>query len=292
VSQRRILKARRAEAGFASLEVAEEAFTDPGHGEVAVRVAANVLNPSSDAPEGTFSGVISGVGAAVPEGMLPGRVVVGIGPPADLISLPSSEVWCLPSESDLSPEHAAAIPYLCSFLQALGSIGVEPEDRILISGRPAIRHLGESFLKDLVRDASAIETNLPSSHGNGNEPDRDFDVLVHEVADPEDLQLSLSALRENGRAILLVPPGPHVMAFDFYPLVHRHCLRLFPRRVGNPCHPESCPDSGHSALLRLLEQEGIDLDPLLSRASASPGVADLSLEELDGSERLLAVTWS
>jgi hypothetical protein len=89
----------------------------------------------------------------------------------------------------------------------------------------------------------------------------------------------------------LVPPGRHVLALDFYPHVHRSCLRVLARRVGKPCRPVSCPDLGHPLLLQLLQQEGVDLNPILLHVSNSSEVARLPLERINRSEKLLAVTW-
>jgi hypothetical protein len=299
VTNRRILKAGRPrDLEVNSWEVVEEAYLAPAPDEIAVRVAAALLDPLSVAastgtglPEVSFSGIISEVGAAVPERLRPGQTVIGIGPPADLITLRSSEVQSLPSDSHLSPQQAAAVPYLCSFLDVLRAMPIKPEDRILITGQAIIRHLSEQFLKALLPGTATAQINSRSSHDIGTERDGSFDVLVHGVTDPLDLDLSLSALDEDGQALLLVPPGSHVLELDFYPHVHRSCLRLLTRRVGSPCRPASCPDPGHQLLSRLLEQESIDIDPLLSYVSDSSQLASLPLEGVNRSEKLLAITW-
>jgi hypothetical protein len=280
------------------LEVVEEAFPALRHDEIAVRVAVALLDPSSFppctravSPEVSFSGVISEVGAAVPKRLSLGQTVIGIGPLADFLSLPSSEVRCLPDNSHLNPHQEAAIPYLCSFLHVLRTSQIKPEDRILITGQAVIRHLSEQLLKVLFPDTSITRINLPSGHDVAREAGRAFDVLVHGVTDPLDLQSGLAALVEHGQALLLVPPGRHVLALDFYPNVHRSCLRLLARKVGKPCRRVSCPDPGHPLLLQLLEQESVDLNPILLHVSNSSEVARLPLERINRSEKLLAVTW-
>lgn len=289
---------RDRQSELTSLEVVEEAFPAPASDEIAVRVTASVLDPLSlnestraDLPEVAFAGVISDVGPATPKAVGVGQDVIGIGPMADLVGLSRSEVWFLPADSHLSPQQAAVLPYLCSFLHVLRTVRIEPEARILITGHPVIRHLSEQLLSVLLPEISATQISLEAGHEIATEMDRPFDVLVHGVTDPLDLQLSLSALREDGEAFLLVPPGRHVLPLDFYPHIHRSCLRLLVRRVGNPCRPASCPEPGHPLLSQLFEQERIDVDPVLSPVSNAAQLASLPLEEIIRSEKLLAVAW-
>ena len=225
----------------------------PGPDEVAVRVGAAVLDPAAlngntgaDSPEAVFSGVIGKTGESVPAAVGAGQTVVGIGPLADHVTLPHSEVWCLSAE-----------------------------ERILITGRPAIRELSEQVLSALLPDASAKAVSSPSGDGPTAEPHEPFDVLIHGLGEEADLQESLSLLRQDGRALLLVPPGRHVLPLDFYPNVHRSCLRLVVRRLSS----------------RLLEQETAGVDPILRRVSSPSQLASLPLEEIKGS-KLLAVAWS
>ncbi len=252
MTKRRVVRAQRGpEAELVSLELSEEAFASPEPDEVAVRVEVAVLEPlalngetRSDAPEAILAGVITEAGSAVPKGVAAGQTVIGIGPPADHVTLPESQVWCLSAE-----------------------------ERILITGQPVIRELSAQVLSALRPGASPRVVGSLSGHEPTGEPDELFDVLIHGVADPADLQESLALLRQDGRAFLLVPPGRHVLPLDFYPNVHRSCLRLFVRRVGS----------------RLLEQETIEVDPLL-RISSPSQLAGLPLEEITGS-KLLAVAW-
>jgi hypothetical protein len=286
VRDRRILKPRRPLGpGITELELVEEAFPAPEPGELAVQVVAALLDPRSLSasanaalPEAPFAGVISEVAAGASEQPGVGRTVIGIGPLADRLSVPTREVRTLPADSHLSPQQAATLPYLCSFLDALRGLRIEPQDRVLITGQAAIQHVSRQLLRALYPQASATRIASPLGEDIGTQPDGPFDVLVHGVADALDLQLSLSALAEDGRAFLLVPPGRHVLPLDFYPDVHRSCLRLVARRVGSPCRPASCPDPGHPLLSALLEQRSLDLDPILSPVSSSSDLAGLPLE--------------
>jgi hypothetical protein len=279
------------------MEVVDEAFPPLASDEIAVRVALSLLDPSSltaseggDSPEVSFAGVISEVGPAISDRARVGQPAIGVGPLADLISLPEREVRCVLADFDLSVEQAVTIPYLCSFLHVLSTIRVKSDSRILITGQPIIRHLSVQFLKVLFPDISRTQIQALPSH-IATELDGPFDVLIHGVTDPADLQLSLSTLGEGGQAFLLVPPGRHVLPLDFYPHVHRSCLRLVIHRVGEPCRPASCPDPGHARLSQLFEEELIDVSPVLSHVSGPSELAGLSLDGVNRSQKLLAVAW-
>jgi hypothetical protein len=299
VRKRRILEARLPRGSEAtSLEIVEKVFPVLGSDEIAVRVGVTLIDPSSflasttaASPAASFAGVISELGAAVSEELRLEQTAIGVGPPADLISCPRSEVLALRSDSPLNLEQAAAIPHLCPFLRALRCLEIKPTERVLITGRAVMRHVSEEFLKVLFPDTSATQLDLTSGRDIRGELGSRFDVLVHEITDTASLQLSLSALGNNGRALLLVPPGRRLVTLDFYPHVHRSCLRLFARRVGSPCHAASCPDPGHAFLAQLLEQDRMDVTSVLSHASTSSQLAGLSLEDVNRSEKLLAINW-
>jgi hypothetical protein len=112
---------------------------------------------------------------------------------------------------------------LDSFLRALGSIDPKPGERILLTGEPATREVAERAVKTLAPGASI------ANNADGSER---FDLLVHVLADAEGLQESLSALRLDGKAYVLVMPGDRVLALDLYPNIHRSSLRVMLRRVG------------------------------------------------------------
>lgn len=279
-----------------SLEVVEDAVPTLGAGEVAVQVTAALLDPltfaTDPSPQGAFTGVISELGAGASKRLEVGDTVVGVGPPSDLISLPEAEVEGVPADARLDPAQAAAIPYLCSFWQALSAIEIEPRGRVLITGDPVIRHLSEQFVSALLPDAQVTQLDLASPRETVKEIEGSFDLLVHEVADPVALQLGLSALGLDGEAYLLVAPGPKVLPLDFYPNLHRSSLRAFVRRVGSPCRPASCPDPGHARLYELLESRQVDLEPVLSRATSDSKLAGLRLERGGPAQKLLAMAWS
>jgi hypothetical protein len=281
------------------LELVEEASPAPASDEVSVRVGASLLDPLSltadlagGSPEASFSGEICDLGTAAANGFALGDTVYGVGPAADLLTLPGDELERLPADAQLSPGQAAAIPYLCSFLRVLGAIEARPQERILITGQSVIRQLSEQFVKSLLPDAPVTQIDLTPNRALPAGLDGPFDRLIHGVTDPDDLQLSLSTLREDGEAFLLVPPGPHVLALDFYPNIHRSCLRSFVRRVGDPCRPATCPDPGHPRLFQLLEQEGIDLEAVVSHVSNASDVVGLALDGGGSAEKLIALAWS
>jgi hypothetical protein len=276
----------------------EETLPAVASDEVAVRVSVSMLDPHSFAPgaeatspEASFSGLVCDIGTAPPNELAIGGTVVGVGPVADVISLPGTEVERLAANAQLKPEQAAAIPYLCSFLNVLSKVKAGPEDRILITGQSVIRHLSEQFVRALLPQAPTTQVDLAPTYELPAELDGQFDVLIHGVSDPEDLQLSLSAVREDGEAFLLVAPGSHVLALDFYPNIHRSCLRTHVRRVGSRCRPASCPNPGHSLLYRLLGEGRIDIEPLLSHVSKPSELADLQVQGSGPSDKLIAVTW-
>lgn len=262
-----------------------------------MRVSSSVLDPLSLAdpngeglPQASFSGVVSAVVDAAADGLAVGDTVFGVGPLAEVISLPASEIERLPTDAELQPQQAAAIPYLCSFFNVLGAIEAPPAGRILITGRPVIRHISEQVLKSLQPGVTATQVDLSTRRDLPNDLEAPFEVLVHGVGDPQDLQLSLSAVAMDGEAFLLVGPGEHVLPLDFYPGIHRSCLRAPVRRVGRPCSPQSCPDPGHRLLRKGLEQGQIDIASVLAHAASAGDLADLA-PGISEADRLIALTW-
>jgi hypothetical protein len=239
--------------------------SDLGNDEVAVRVSVSIPDPASPGDgEGTaaadagFSGVISELGAGAAERLEVGDTVFGVGPVAEQAVVAETQIGRLPAGARLSDAQAAAIPYLRSFLFALGAIRPEAGDRVLITGQPVIRHLGEQFLAALLPD-----TPIARAH---SEADESLGLLVHGLTDASELQRSLSALRHDAEAYVLVPTGTHILSLDFYPHIHRSSLRVIVRRVGNPYSPEAYADPDISRLIELLERGQIDIEPVLEHA--------------------------
>jgi len=298
VSDRRVIKFGDAGGGEArSLELTEEAFT-PTAGEVVVRTSSSLLDPltladsdDEDSLEVSFSGVISALDGVASDELAVGDTVFGVGPPADFVSLPAAELERAPGGAPLEPHQAAAIPYLCSFWEALNTIAPDSSARILISGQPVVRHLAAQLVRSLLPEMSLTEADFGSIAELPSELDQPFDILIHGVGDPDDLQLSLSAVDLDGRAFLLVPPGEHVLSHDFYPSLHRSCLRSLVRRVGRPCRPASCPDPGHRALYERLAQGEIDVEPVISHAASTADLADLALGREPAAGKLVSLAW-
>jgi hypothetical protein len=290
VSERRVLKVRSGPGTeLGSLELVEEELQPAGPDEITVRVEVALLDPlafsasaEGAAPEASFTGVIAEAGAEVSEGLTVGQTVIGAGPPGDLVRLPASRVRQSPDGSGMEPHRAAAMPYLSSLQEVLDEVRIEPEDRVLVSGHAAIRQMSAFLLAASGHRGSPARLTVAS----GTTPEGPFDVLVHGLVDSPRLQDSLSTLRIDGRAHILVPPGSHALELDFYPHIHRSSLELLIRRVG-PAWANS--GDGQSALV--LGEGGIDIESMLVQPSDAEGLDGFSLDEVARAEKLLAVDW-
>jgi hypothetical protein len=110
------------------------------------------------------------------------------------------------------------------FVQALEEVQLEPGAEILVTGEARICEICEQVLRSLHPGVKIART--PDG------TDRRYRVLVHGLCDSADLQMSLAALELDGEALVLVPPGEHVLELDFYPNIHRSSLVVKVRRVG------------------------------------------------------------
>ncbi len=110
------------------------------------------------------------------------------------------------------------------FVRALEEVQPEPGAEILVTGEPRIREICEQLLRERYPGVTIAHTP--------EESDGRFGLLVHGLGDSADLQTSFAALALDGQALVLVPPGEHVLELDFYPNIHRSSLRVKVRRVG------------------------------------------------------------
>ena len=297
MTSRRVLKPRPGEGGQpGSLELGEGARLDPAPGEVAVDITAALLDPLAlVATEGEarssagFCGLVAEVGPSAAEHLRVGQVVVGTGPLADAVTVPESDLDALPPNSRLSAKQAATIPYLASIERALAGFPIKPGSRVIVAGRPALRRLTAQLLTASCPDASITGLGLRASQET--ESDGRFDALIHALGDPAELDSALSALRHDGEALLLVPPGRQVLALDFYPHVHRTCVRMVARRVEAQARTATGRDAGYSRLARLLRQRRLDVEAAPFEAWDPADQRELRLAGIARAGKLLTVSW-
>jgi hypothetical protein len=108
------------------------------------------------------------------------------------------------------------------------------------------------------------------ARGDERPQSREFDLLVDTTGDPVRWRAALAQVRRLGRALLMIPPGPHILPFDFYPQVHRGSVSLIVRRV--PAVPrKTAPVNGDGAVHHALRM--LRLDGLLAEVGPGPGPA-------------------
>jgi len=137
-------------------------------------------------------------------------------------------------------ERPALLPLAAAVLKAVRDADIRVADRVLICGSGLVADLAEQaarlwggrITKVLAAQArlSRVDRGRPGDANRSDDAGR-FDVLIDTTADPAVWSSGLGLLRDQGRALLLLPPGAQVHPFDFYPAVHRRSLSVLARRV-------------------------------------------------------------
>ncbi len=234
---RRIVTPTWEDGRVMALAVQAQEIAEPADGAVAVRVDLALFDPepyavsgSSSAPAAAFVGtVVDGPSGA---GLAPGDRVAGLGPLADLVVVPPDSILPIGTNREAAPDVALAI-LEASLREALGTIGITPGERVLVSGRGLGAWLAERQAQVLsggsVQRVSEVEPRRRGSaraRGRAQSDEGAFDVLVDASADSTQWAQVLPQVRRNGRVLLLLPPGEQVRTFDFYPRVHKGSCSL------------------------------------------------------------------
>jgi hypothetical protein len=300
VVTRRVLTVRSDGGGVRALIANEEPFqADASGADVLVRVAWTVVDPgvlgaghANLLPDGVLGGVVERAPAT--GGLKRGDAVVGVGAPADLVSLPARSAHLLPAGGLASPV-APLLPIYPALAAALQPPGVMPRDRVLISGEGLVSALvvrivrvGGGTARKVDPRGSMQDGTVAAARGDG-----DADVLIDTTADPRRWQRVLPRVRHEGRVVLLLPPGPRVLPFDFYPTVHRRSLSLVARRVPSAGDPVS-PEEASGLVSEFLDRARMAPADVLVDVSMEPHPSEDALIRLDAvdHDRGLLVRWS
>lgn len=220
-----------------ALIVTEEPLRTVGADQVLVRCVCAVVDLEPlritrvpGVPVASFLGRV--VESAAPDGPPPGALVVGAGPLGEVVTVRRESLWSVAEE--MPPEHLALLPQAAAVLRAVGEAGIKMGDRVVISGGGLAAGLATEVARlysggwpEAVPTGSASpRPAIPGSADAGV-----CDVLIDTTADAAAWAWGFGLLREQGVALLLLPPGVWVHAFDFYPMVHRRSLSLLARRV-------------------------------------------------------------
>ncbi|MDR7457105.1 MAG: hypothetical protein QN174_06560 [Armatimonadota bacterium] len=234
----------------------------PGLDELVVDVACAVvdlqsLRLRSDAhvPEGAFVGRAhaGGVHTGAPE-----SVVVGVGPIADHVCVPRAALRVFGACGE-ALDVLVLLPVMTALAAAFEAARLAFGERVCVSGDGMVARLAAQ-LTQVVTGRPAVMVSAIDGDSSGPADDLDADLIVDATADEAKWKAVLPMARERGRALLLLPGGPQVHPFDFYPTVHLKSLALVARRVPDAASWRSAPDATVEALRRLLGQRGLGAD--------------------------------
>lgn len=299
---RRVLTCDRQSRAAPSFVITEEGVPAQGSEQILVQVARTIVDPEPllarsgpDVPEAAFVGtVLDGAGHAH---LSRGEVVVGVGPITDVALLAPERAQPVRRAGGLGQESMALLPYVSSLIRALGDAHIGPQDKVLVSGGGLVSRVAEQLVEmctgrpphTLSRPGGAADGAVV---GQGDEA-KDFDVLIDTTVDSDWWPKVLPLVREQGRVLLVLPPAPLVLQFDFYPDIHRRSLSLLARMVpstGGLCFFD---DAGEM-LQHLLTRGLVALTGLLSEVRVGSQLPDGVALHPEGVPRGkgLAICWS
>jgi len=271
-----------------SLRLVDEVLPNTDPREVRVHVACAVvdLEPiragrTTDIPTGAFLGRVRDGGAS--GDLKPGDLVIGAAPIADYVSVARDRLVPLNAAAQDPHEGLAMLPLVDTLLDALESVGLTLGDRVCVSGRG----LAARLVTQLAEGATGCAPSAPSIgtgfddtlHPGAPGDGASVDLLIDTTADSTRWERAFPLVRPRGRILLLLPVGPQVSPFDFYPMVHRRSLSLLARRVPEIAGRRLATPDGVQVLQRLFDQGLLAADGLLANARGS--VVDLDAIGMD-----------
>ncbi len=128
----------------------------------------------------------------------------------------------------MADEFLELVLLACSIRVALRHVGLALGDRVCVSGSGPLARLTAQLAELCTGVPPTRAGDGPEGGAHDGAP---CDLLVDASADPSLWAAVLPRVREQGRVLLLLPPGRQVYPYDFYPMVHRRSLSLLARRV-------------------------------------------------------------
>jgi len=275
---RRVVTCVRTEGRVHSLRLVDEVLPNTDPREVLVHVACAVvdLEPiragrTSDIPTGAFLGRVRDRGASAD--LKPGDLVIGAAPIADHVSVARDRLVPLNAAAQDPHEGLAMLPLVGTLLDALESVGLTLGDRVCVSGRG----LAARLVTQLAELSTGSTPSAPSydgrldgtHHASAPSDTAGVDLLIDTTADSAWWVRAFPLVRARGRILLLLPAGPQVHPFDFYPMVHRRSLSLLVRRVPEIAGRRLATPDGVQVLQRLFDRGLLAADGLLANARGS-----------------------
>ncbi len=222
---------------------------------VVVRVSTAIVDPepfiartAASPPVGAFVGTIEG--GPMQEALETGAAVVGIGPIGERLTLSATDVWPVRG-ADVPRGALALLPFLGPIVAGLAALGVGLGDRALVSGRGLTARLAAVAMEQMTERTPARLAPPREGAAGGSGGAAEVDVLVDTTGDTAWWGHVLLQVGKEGRALLLIPPGPQIHSFDFLPRIHRGSLSLAVRRV-----PSRGDPSAAAALLSRMLADG------------------------------------
>jgi hypothetical protein len=263
--------------------------------EVVVQAVATIVDTdpllvgqTRELPLASFVGIVRSDRDSDPK---TGELVIGVGPPMDIVSLAPSKLQIAHHDASLPEISLALLPLVSSILIGVRNVNVRPRDRVLVSGGGLAARLTafvlESENERLPQTVFKIGQRNPEEALSALRKTGDYDVLIDTTADPSWWPRVMPLVRKLGRVLLLLPPGPQLHDFNFYPDIHSASLTLLARRVPSEKWQVTFPEAERIMLQNPVSQG--HLDDLLWKVKAE----HLSTETHRGlgKGRGLAVCW-
>lgn len=262
MDRRHVLTVTEGSGPVGSLRLVETPVPSPGPDEVVVDVVCAAVDlrlprwrSEPHVLEGAFVGRTRAGGADVDA---PGSLVAGIGPIADRVCVPRADLRVL-DVAGMALETLALLPIAATIVAAFRAVRLVLGEQVCVSGDGMVARLAAQ-LAEVSTGRPVVTVSTVGRARAGLTADDLSALVVDATADEEQWKAILPLAQECGRALLLLPGGPQVHPFDFYPAVHLRSLVLAARRVPDAASWRSASDATVEALRRLLARRGLNAD--------------------------------
>lgn len=172
-----------------------------------------------------------------------GRRVVAVGPAGERATLPESDLWSVPE--GVEREVGLLVPYAAAAEAAAGSF------------RSATNVLVQAPFPSAPAVCAALRARgVTAATDPAAGP---FDGFVG-GGEAVSWGPGLARVRPGGEAVLLIPPGPARVDFNFYSQAHTRSLRLRAVRIPRPLGPGDDPRRLVEGARRLLAEMGLAVE--------------------------------